>query len=127
MASLTTIGGVQIFFDSKSIAAVVDHDASTGAAGTYVYGVGKTPVDISETVAGFFARLDIAGNFAQLTRPNGSPIWISGAAVSTVRPPLPGEYVAGVNAVVFTGPLTQGVTETVRATVDALHTHGANL
>jgi hypothetical protein len=66
---------------------------------------------ISETVQGFLTRVRIAANFAQLTRPNGSPVWINGSAVSSLFAPGPNEYIAGVNAVVVTGALTQGMQE----------------
>jgi hypothetical protein len=125
MASLTTVGGTQIFFDPKKISAVTDHDPA-GAAVTCIYGIAKDMIEITETVAAFFARLNIDAMFAQLTRPNGSPIWISGAAASSVRAPFQGEYAATVKAVVTAGTWNQGVREAPQTVVDALNGHGGN-
>jgi hypothetical protein len=127
MAVLTTVGGMQLSFDPGALTAVADHDASTGAAVTCIYGIAKGPVDIDEPVDAFLARLGVTQKFAKLTRANGAPIWINGSAASLVRAPLPGEYIAGVNAVIFTGALTQGVTETPAAAIAALDAHGGKL
>jgi hypothetical protein len=126
MATLTTLDGNQITFSPGNVTVVADHDASTGAAVTCIYGVTKEMLRINEAVPAFMARVKITAKFAQLTRPNGSPVWINGSAVSSLRAPLPGEYVAGVNAVVFTDALVQGVKESVEATTAALNAHGGD-
>jgi hypothetical protein len=127
MPTLTTVDGFQITFAAKAVSALTDHDALSGEAVTCVYGVVNQVLRIRETVPAFLARLKIAKKFAQLTRANGAPVWINGADVSSVRAPLPGEYVAGVNAVVFTDSLTQGVRETPDAAVALLNRHGGEL
>jgi len=50
---------------------------------------------------------------ARFTRPNGSPVWISGAAGGTVRAALPGEYASGTQSVITVGRAKQGVRESV--------------
>lgn len=127
MPTLTTVDGFQITFAAKAVSALTDHDALTGEAVTCVYGVAKGVLRIKETVPAFLARLKVAKNFATLTRANGSPVWINGADVSSVRAPLPGEYVAGVKAVVATDGLTQGVKESPDAAVALLNQHGGQL
>ena len=127
MATLNTIDGHQITFSPGKVVAIADHDASTGAAVTCIYGVTKEMLHINEGVKAFIARLKIAKKLAQLTRPNSSPVWINGSAVSSLRAPLPGEYVAGVNTIVSTGALVQGVKESVEATTTALNDHGGDL
>jgi len=72
-------------------------------------------------------RLRVTKNFAQLTRPNDFPIWINGSAVTSIRAPLPNEYVAGVNTVVFTDSFTQGVMESPADVTAAVNDHGGNL
>ena len=104
-----------------------DHDANTGFAVTCVYGVTKEVLQISESVQEFMKRVRITKDFAQLTRPNGFPIWINGSAVSSIRAPLPNEYVAGVNTVVFTDNLTQGVKESPADVIAAINDHGGDL
>jgi hypothetical protein len=127
MATLTTLDGHQITFSPGSVGAIADHDGSTGAAVTCIYGVTKGTLHIAETVQQFMARVKITTKLAQLTRPNGSPVWINGSAVSSLRPPLPNEYVSGVNTVVFTDAIIQGVKETPQATTTALNSHGGDL
>jgi hypothetical protein len=84
-------------------------------------------LSIVEPVDAFLARLGITAKFAKLTRPNGSPVWVSGAAVSSARAPLPDEYVGGINAVLFTGSLTQGIKESLVAAIAELDAHGGKL
>ncbi|MGD0192438.1 MAG: hypothetical protein ABSD74_17005 [Rhizomicrobium sp.] len=126
MADLTTVDGYHMTFDPSAVIAAADHDAGTGAAVTCIYGLTAAQVHISETVAGFLARVGIAANFAQFTRPSGFPVWVNAKAASLVRAPLPGEYAAAVQAVVSVGSLAQGVEETVAAVTAALKAHGGN-
>lgn len=127
MATLTTVDGLQITFAPKKVSGIADHDANTGLAITCVYGVTKEALQISEPVQDFMKRVRIAKDFAQLTCPNGFPIWINGSAVSSIRSPLPKEYVAGVNTVVFTDDLTQGVKESPADVAAAVNDHGGDL
>ena len=50
---------------------------------------------------------------ARFTLPDGSPVWIDGAAGGTVRAALPDEYAPGVQSVITVGRLRQGVRESV--------------
>lgn len=127
MATLTTTGGAAITFGASAVAAIADHNDTTGEAVTTVYGIGNSPLMIAETVQGFLQRLNIAASFAQLTRPDGRPVWISGAAVSMLRAPSAGEYAPAVKTVISAGPLTQGVKEPPANAIAALNAHGASL
>jgi hypothetical protein len=127
MATLTTTGGAVITFTPSGIAAIADHNDTTGQAVTTVYGIGNSPLMIAETVQAFLTRLNIAQAFAQLTRPDGRPVWISGTAVSMLRAPSAGEYAPAVKTVISAGPLTQGVQETPDNVTTALNAHGADL
>jgi len=127
MPTLTTTDGIQITFVAKVVSALTDHDASTGEAVTCVYGITNGLLRISESVQAFMTRLKITKNFAQLTRANGSPIWINGCAVSSIRAPLPDEFVAGVNTVVFADGLMQGVKETPADVATSINGHGGEL
>lgn len=127
MATLTTIDNIQITFPVKAVSAIADHDAATGEAVTCIYGITKSMLRIRETVADFMHRLGLGPQFAQLTRPNGSPVWIRGGAVSSIRAPLPGEYVAGVSCVIFADSLVQGVSETPDVAIAALNARGGEL
>ena len=127
MATLTTIGALQITFVARAISAIADHDASTGQAVTCIYGLSNNDMQIRESVPAIMARLKIANKFAQLTRANGSPVWLNGSAVTSLRPPLPNEYVAGVNTVIFAGVLTQGVKEPPDVVTTAINARGGDL
>jgi hypothetical protein len=120
MATLVTRGGKEITFQTPSIDAIADHD-TTGEAVTSVYGIGEAMLTIEETVSGFMQRLKIEDDFAPLTRLNGWPVWISGASVTTLRAPSPGEYAPTVRT------LTQGVRETPDQARQALNAHGGSL
>ncbi len=127
MAILTTVDGIQITFESKVVSALADHDANTGAAVTCVYGINEGVLHISESVQAFMTRVGITKAFAQLTRPNGSPVWINGSAVSSICAPLPNEYVPAVKTLVFAGSLTQGVKEPPADVTKAINNHGGDL
>ncbi|MBV9991057.1 MAG: lytic transglycosylase domain-containing protein [Alphaproteobacteria bacterium] len=80
-----------------------------GRAGTFAAGAAKS--------AGGGAKL-------ALTRPNGTTFAVDAGEVRSVRKPLPGEYTAGVHAVVTIGRKRQGVREDL-ATVARLTLRGS--
>jgi hypothetical protein len=60
---------------------------------------------------------------AKFSKPNGSPVWVDAATVVSVRAPFAGEYAPGVQAVISSGRIHQGVREnvsTVKARIRAL-------
>ncbi len=66
-----------------------------------------------------------ASNVARFTRPNGTPVTVNLAEVSSVRVPLPGEYPASVKTVITAGRLHQGVREAFDAVKSEMIAHGA--
>ena len=129
MANLATTGGATITFVSATIDAIADHNDTTGAAVTCVYGIPPTMLMVDETVQAFMQRLAIAADFAQLTRPNGWPIWIRGSSVTSLRPPAPGEFASEptVKTIVAANSSSQAVRETLTECADALRKHGGKL
>jgi hypothetical protein len=105
----------------------MDHDPSTDATETCVYGTIKSMVAIDETVQDFMKRVKVTNQFGQLTRADGRQVWINGAAVGSLSAANPGEFVDGVKTVVTTAALVQGVRETPSEATDALNARGANL
>ena len=62
-----------------------------------------------------------------LTRPDGSPVWIDVTTVKSVRETFPGEYASGVQSVVSWGNSNQGVRESVAAAAALIKGHGGKL
>jgi hypothetical protein len=124
MAVITTAQGVQINISPDHIVEATD-DLQAGICD--VYGATPAPLRVNETATALLARLAITGKFAQLTRPDGTPVWINGKTVGSVRAPLVGEYPATAHAVVGAGAVTQAVQEDVSTTVAALNARGASL
>ena len=127
MAELTTTAGEVIDFDPAAVTALADQDAMTGEAVTCLFGIMPDPLLTAEPVAGLLSRLRLGPKVAKLTRPDASPVWIVGSAVTSLRAPLPDEYAPGVQAVVVVTGLVQGVTETPPQARKALDAAGAHL
>lgn len=127
MTDLTTVDGFPISFDPGAVVALTDRAPGTGEAGTWVFGITPAPLRIGEAVADFLARIGASKGFVRLTRADGSPIWVRGAAASSLRAPLPGEYADSVRAVITVGGLTQGVEEDPAAVKAAIDAHGGKL
>ena len=125
MAELTTTGGFQYTFKPEAVLGLTDHDGATAV--TCVYGVTAGVVKIAEGVAEFLIRIGMAGNFAQLTRANGAPIWFNAGAVGGIRAPLPNEYAAAVRSVISAGSFVQGVAVDQAAAKARINAHGGKL
>jgi hypothetical protein len=128
MIEITTLDGQALDLDNGSVLRVVGplpHDV-----GPHTYVSGPTPAELvtAEAPEALLARLGLNPPLAQLTRPNGTPVWLKAAAVSAVRAPVPAEQQdpGTVNAVILLGSLHQAVHETVeaaRAVINALGGH----
>jgi hypothetical protein len=127
LPTLTTRGGRKITFKTSDIDAIADHNDSTGEAGTCVYGIIKTLIEIDETVQEFMRRLRIEDKFAQFTRPNGWLVWVNGPSVSSIRAPLRGEFARGTKTVISAGSFLQGVKETPDKVIAAINDHHGEL
>jgi soluble lytic murein transglycosylase-like protein len=79
---------------------------------------GLLPAETRDYVSGITLSLQTGGAImrwkkARFTLPDGSPVWIDGAAGGAVRAALPGEYAPGVQSVVTVGRAKQGVRESL--------------
>jgi hypothetical protein len=127
MPTLKATGGKTITFKISNIDAIADHNDATGEPKTCVYGVLRSLVMIDEAVLEFMRRLGIEDKFAQFTRPNGWLVWINGASVDSVSPPMPKLYARGTNTVISAGSWTQGVKEKTEQVIAAVNAHGGKL
>jgi hypothetical protein len=126
MADLTTVDGKHVSFVPDAVTAVTDQDEH-GTPVTCVFGITPAPLEIGEAVAGFLARIGVTANFARLTRPNGSAIWVCGPAVSSLSASLPGDDPDGARAVIVVGGRRQAVEEDAASVKAAVDAHGGKL
>ena len=92
-------------------------------------GPGPAPIATNEAAASLVARLRRTKALATLTRPNGTAVWIKGATVTLVRPPIVGEIPPGehVGAILWAGGQHQAVEEDVQTVRAAVNAHGGNV
>ena len=63
----------------------------------------------------------------KFTRPDGSPVMINAAGVFSVRAAFPGEYAPGVQSVLTSGRMHQGVRESLAQARSIIRTHGGGI
>ena len=127
MAELTTTAGEQFNFDPAAVTTLADRDVATGEAATCVFGVMAVPLKTPEAVVSLLDRLHLGAKVARLTRPDASPVWFVGPAVTALRAPLPDEYAPGFQAGLSVTGLVQGVMESLEQARRALNAVGAHL
>jgi hypothetical protein len=95
---------------------------------TYVHGVDRGVLVTAEDPAALVARLGVDPPLVKLTRPDLTPVWVKGPAVTVIRPPLATESQGRgvVKAVVMIGDLHQAVREDVKAVTSILNAPAAN-
>ncbi|TWB35793.1 hypothetical protein [Nitrospirillum pindoramense] len=123
MAEIRTSAGITIHIDAGNIGTLTG-----GPGGTMLAGLGEA-VTTAEAPDALLLRLGLGADFARLTRPDGSPLWVRGSSVSLVRPPLPTEIPPGgtAKATLVVGGGHQTVAEDVAAVLSAVNAHGGSL
>ena len=86
-------------------------------------------IETAEDATHLIGRLPPKVALVKLTRPNNTPVWIKGAAVTLVKAPNtddipPGEH---VGAVLYIGGHHQAVVEDLPAVRAAVNAHGGNV
>ena len=129
MILLRALDGTEIHADENAIILVTGPDPQVAGAHVNIYGIDRGALLAADNPAILVARLAVRPPLARLTRPDRTPVWIKGPAVTALRSPLsterqgPGE----VNAVVILGGLHQALLEDVAAAQQVLNAHGANV
>jgi hypothetical protein len=124
MVVIRALDGSDLRADENAVVLV----AGSGAD-TMVHGIDRDEVMTAENAAALAARLGVTPPLAQLTRPDMTPVWIKGAAVTALRAPLATEQPSpgAANAVVILGTLHQALHEDVMTAERVLNAHGANV
>jgi hypothetical protein len=124
MVEIVDEKGNKLFVQDNSIQVVVGPRPNE-VKHTHVYALPKE-ILTKEPPEKLVKRLNIDPGLAELTRPNGTPIWIKGAAVITIGPPGPTDHDAA-KAVLVVGSLRQAVRENVGAARRIINEHGGRL
>jgi hypothetical protein len=129
MIVIRALDGTAVDVDEDAVTLVSGPYPHDVGAHTYVHGVERGVLVTAESAAALAARLGVKPPLAKLTRPNATPVWIKGSAVTTLRTPLPTERQGpgAVNAVVILGDLHQAVDEDLATAERVLNAHGAHV
>ena len=129
MIVIRALDGTAVDVDEDAVTLVSGPYPHDVGAHTYVHGVERGVLVTAESAAALAARLGVNPPLAKLTRPNATPVWIKGSAVTTLRTPLPTERQGpgAVNAVVILGDLHQAVDEDLATAERVLNAHGAQV
>jgi hypothetical protein len=123
MIAIRALDGTEVVVNEDAITLVVGPYPHDLGPHTYVHGVERGVLVTAGDAAALVARLGVDPPLLKLTRPDASPVWVKGSAVSEIRPPLATEQQAGgaVKAVVVIGDLHQAVREDVQTAMSILH------
>jgi hypothetical protein len=136
---LTTIDGLTVAFDRDRVALLQMEPSPVSVAGeaprltgplrTSVYGIVLPgPLIIAETIPAFLARLKLTDEFAQLTAPNGTAIWVRANHVAYVRSKTAFDHAAAeVGAYIGMGARERAIRESVEKARSAINEHGGKL
>ena len=129
MIVIRALDGTAVDVDENAVILVSGPYPHDVGPHTYVHGVERGVLVTAEGAAALAARLGVNPPLAKLTRPNATPVWIKGPAVTTLRAPMPTERQgpAAVNAVVIIGDLHQPVHEDLASAQRMLNAHGAHV
>jgi hypothetical protein len=129
MTEITALDGSIIHIDCNSVTIVAGPFPGDPPKRSYVTGPGPAPITTNEDAATLVARINPKVLLAKLTRPNNTPVWIQGSAVTLVRPPIDGDAPPEekVGAVLFIGDNHQAVVQDVATACSIVNSHGGNL
>ena len=91
MIVIRTMDGHEIDGDENAVELIAGPYPHDVGSHTYVYGLTQTVLVTAERPEALVARLGVKPPLAKLTRPDRSPVWVKGTAVTSVRAPIPAE------------------------------------
>jgi hypothetical protein len=129
MIVVHALDGTQVDVNEAAVTLVAGPYPHDLGPHTYVHGVDRGVLVTAEDPAALVARLGVDPPLVKLTRPDSTPVWVKGPAVTAIRPPLATESQGGgvVKAVVIIGDLHQAVREDVKAAASILNAPAANV
>jgi hypothetical protein len=129
MIVIRTVDGHEIDGDENAVELIAGPYPHDVGPHTYVYGFTQTALLTAERPEALVARLSVKEPLAKLTRPDRSCVWVKGAAVTSVRAPLPIEEQGPgeVNAVLEVGSHHQSVREDLPRVRRIINAHGGNI
>jgi hypothetical protein len=128
MIVLHALDGTEVNVNEAAVTLVAGPYPHDLGPHTYVHGVDRGVLVTTEDPAALVARLGVDPPLVKLTRPDATPVWVKGPAVTAIRPPLATESQGRgvVMAVVIIGDLHQAVREDVKAVTSVLNAPAAN-
>jgi len=116
MIVVRALNGTEIEVNENAVTLVAGPYPHDVGPHTYLHGVDRGVLVTAEDAAALATRLNVHPPLAKLARPDSTPVWIKGSAVTVIRPPLATEQQSGgvVKAVVIIGDLRQAVREDVK-------------
>ena len=87
MIVIRTLDGTAVDVDENAVTLLCGPYPHDVGSHTYVHGVERGVLVTAEGAVALAARLGINPPLAKLTRPNRTPVWIKGSAVTTLRAP----------------------------------------
>jgi hypothetical protein len=129
MTDIKALDGTVLYIDDNSVTLVAGPYPGDPPNRSYVTGPGPAAIASNETAAALVGRLHPKQALATLTRPNNTPVWIQGAAVTLIRPPSAGDTPPGeiVGAVLYSSTGHQAVKEDVATARATINSHGGNV
>ena len=127
MIVLRALDGTEVSVDENAITLVAGPYPHDVGPHTYVHGVERGVLVTAEKAESLVARLSVNPPLGRLTRPNSTPVWVKGSAVTEIRAPLPSEQQPGVKATVIIGDLHQAVREDVASATSILSAPAAKV
>jgi hypothetical protein len=129
MIVIKTIDGQNIDGDESAVVVIAGPYPHDVGPHTYVYGVTQAVLVTAEKPDALVARLGVEPPLAKLSRPDLSPVWVKGSAVTSVRAPCPIEEQGPgeVNAILQLGSHPQSVHEDLLTVRGIINAHGGHV